>query len=306
MKEYKKVKNIILKEFQPTPEVCLENFLSAERLRNENHMQFASRIRANWDFYCQLRKVSNFEMLNELIVSDRILNALDPEARSYIKIKQLDTWFRPKQIAELCDNWFTSKGRTFSELYDKPTNKFRNQIETGFPNNSGGKYVPPHMRNFNDKNTSSGKECKLCKQIVHLRYCPNREKTATIQSKRDPAVSKPKTEDKLIARVKTKYIDPNSIKSQPLQYEYIYLGGKEIKALIDSAADMPILNSNEIPLHLKNNDCLKVHLISAFGENIVADLQAFSISLKSEYPNNLSSSADVLFSVTDKLVVLAF
>lgn len=90
MKCYQTVKTLILKEFQPSAESILEGFLSAKRMKNENHMQFSSRLRANWDFYCELKKVSDFESLKELIVSDRLLSALDSETRSYVKIKQLD------------------------------------------------------------------------------------------------------------------------------------------------------------------------------------------------------------------------
>lgn len=54
MKNYQKIKALVLRDFQQISEACLENFLSARRTKNENHIQFASRLRANWDFHCEL------------------------------------------------------------------------------------------------------------------------------------------------------------------------------------------------------------------------------------------------------------
>lgn len=45
MKDYEKVKVLILKEIQPTLHTCLETFLLARRAKNENRMQFMSRLR---------------------------------------------------------------------------------------------------------------------------------------------------------------------------------------------------------------------------------------------------------------------
>lgn len=45
MKDYEKVKVLILKKFQPTPHTCLKTFLLARRAKNENRMQFMSRLR---------------------------------------------------------------------------------------------------------------------------------------------------------------------------------------------------------------------------------------------------------------------
>ena len=72
MKDYQKIKSIILKEFQPMPEACFDNFLPAKGMENENLIQFTSRLRENWHFYCELKKIKDIEMLNELIGSNRL------------------------------------------------------------------------------------------------------------------------------------------------------------------------------------------------------------------------------------------
>ncbi|GFY33072.1 uncharacterized protein TNCV_2230231 [Trichonephila clavipes] len=61
LKNYDKIKSIILQEFEPTPQSCLENFKKATRQNCESHVQFASRLTTNWEYYLKLRNVSNFE-----------------------------------------------------------------------------------------------------------------------------------------------------------------------------------------------------------------------------------------------------
>ncbi|GFS70639.1 DUF5641 domain-containing protein [Trichonephila clavipes] len=61
LKNYDKIKSIILQEFEPTPQSCLENFKKATRQNCESHVQFASRLTTNWEYYLKLRDVSNFE-----------------------------------------------------------------------------------------------------------------------------------------------------------------------------------------------------------------------------------------------------
>lgn len=39
---YEEVKNKVLREYELTPQVCLENFRTAEREPGETHIQFAS------------------------------------------------------------------------------------------------------------------------------------------------------------------------------------------------------------------------------------------------------------------------
>ncbi|GBN86073.1 hypothetical protein AVEN_152426-1 [Araneus ventricosus] len=75
--DYEKIKEIVLKEFEPTPQECLSNFKKAQRLPSETYVQFASRLCASFDYYCQLRKVTDFRSLCDLIVSDKIFETLE-------------------------------------------------------------------------------------------------------------------------------------------------------------------------------------------------------------------------------------
>ncbi|GFS97984.1 integrase catalytic domain-containing protein [Trichonephila clavipes] len=59
LSDYNKLKAIVLKEFQPTPYECLNQFKKAQKLPSESYVQFASRLSANFNYYCQLRECEN-------------------------------------------------------------------------------------------------------------------------------------------------------------------------------------------------------------------------------------------------------
>ncbi|GBL96457.1 hypothetical protein AVEN_56471-1, partial [Araneus ventricosus] len=52
LRDYEKIKQLVLKEFEPTPQECLNNFKKAQRLPSETYVQFASRLCASFDYYC--------------------------------------------------------------------------------------------------------------------------------------------------------------------------------------------------------------------------------------------------------------
>ncbi|GFX11569.1 integrase catalytic domain-containing protein [Trichonephila clavipes] len=156
LKNYDKIKSIILQEFEPTPQSCLENFKKATRQNCESHVQFASRLTTNWEYYLKLRNVSNFEVLKQLIVSDKIFSTLDKETASHISVRQADKWFDPLTLGKEIDLFYSSRGKPLSENIN---------------------YC---RKNQNSKNMSrvffsdvKGKKCVLCQSDSHfLNKCP--------------------------------------------------------------------------------------------------------------------------------------
>ncbi|GFU94513.1 DUF1758 domain-containing protein [Trichonephila clavipes] len=107
LKNYDKIKSIILQEFEPTPQSCLEIFKKATRQNCESHVQFASRLTTNWEYYLKLRDVSNFEVLKQLTVSDKIFSTLDKETASHISVRQADKWFDPLTLGKEIDLFYS-------------------------------------------------------------------------------------------------------------------------------------------------------------------------------------------------------
>ncbi|GFU93956.1 retrovirus-related Pol polyprotein from transposon opus [Trichonephila clavipes] len=75
-KDYESLKQVVLKEYEPSPKICLENFRKAKRNSDESFSQFASRLTSMWLYYCKLREANDFESVNQLIVADKMFGML--------------------------------------------------------------------------------------------------------------------------------------------------------------------------------------------------------------------------------------
>ncbi|GFX13814.1 probable RNA-directed DNA polymerase from transposon X-element [Trichonephila clavipes] len=119
LSNYVKIKELILKEFEPTPQECLSNFKKARKLPSENYVQFASRLSATFDYYCQLRKVNEFRSLCDLIISDKIFETLDRDTMTHIATKQGETYFKPQQLGRECDVYLSARGKVSNDLMSR-------------------------------------------------------------------------------------------------------------------------------------------------------------------------------------------
>ncbi|GFV38535.1 hypothetical protein TNCV_2221141, partial [Trichonephila clavipes] len=106
---------------------------------NETHVQLASRLLTNWDQYCNLRNVNDFNSLKELIVSDKLNETLDNETAVHINIKQEQNWFKPIHLGKECDMFYACKGKSFSEFTHRACHN-QNDSRKDF------KYIPPNTR----------------------------------------------------------------------------------------------------------------------------------------------------------------
>ncbi|GFW61585.1 integrase catalytic domain-containing protein [Trichonephila clavipes] len=93
LSNYVKIKELILRQFEPTPQECLSNFKKARKLLSENYVQFSSRLSQTFDYYCvcQLRKVNEFRSLCDLIISDKIFETLDRDTINHIATKHISS-----------------------------------------------------------------------------------------------------------------------------------------------------------------------------------------------------------------------
>ncbi|GFV11770.1 integrase catalytic domain-containing protein [Trichonephila clavipes] len=119
LSNYVKIKELILREFEPTPQECLSNFKKARKLPSENNVQFASRLSATFDYYCQLRKVNEFRSLCDLIISDKIFETLDRDTMNHIATKQGETYFKPQQLGRECDVYLSARGKVSNDLMSR-------------------------------------------------------------------------------------------------------------------------------------------------------------------------------------------
>ncbi|GFW46993.1 integrase catalytic domain-containing protein [Trichonephila clavipes] len=119
LSNYVKIKELILREFEPTPQECLSNFKKARKIPSENYVQFNSRLSATFDYYCQLRKVNEFRSLCDLIISDKIFETLDRDTMNHIATKQGETYFKPQQLGRECDVYLSARGKVSNDLMSR-------------------------------------------------------------------------------------------------------------------------------------------------------------------------------------------
>ncbi|GFV11755.1 retrovirus-related Pol polyprotein from transposon opus [Trichonephila clavipes] len=103
LKDYESLKQVVLKEYEPSPKICLENFRKAKRNSDETFSQFASHLTSMWLYYCKLREANDFESVNQLIVADKMFEMLDSETATHIGVLQGEEWknFDKGQVTEI-------------------------------------------------------------------------------------------------------------------------------------------------------------------------------------------------------------
>ncbi|GFU07811.1 retrovirus-related Pol polyprotein from transposon 17.6 [Trichonephila clavipes] len=214
---------------------------------NETHVQLASRLLTNWDQYCNLRNVNDFNSLKELIVSDKLYETLDNETAVHINIKQEQNWFKPIQMGKECDMFYACKGKSFSDLH----------IE----------HVVIRMTHERVLNisllTRDGNENHLA------RDCNGK-------------YSKLKNEKKETFQVQC--VQPK-VDLEPLKYVIVYINGKAINCVLDSGTQIFICNSDTFP-DSSNDEFGKTTLSSAFRENVEAKLIKTAIALDNNSLNH--------------------
>jgi transposase InsO family protein len=254
--DYEAVKKLVLREYEPLPKTCLENFKKAKRYSDENFAQYASRLTASWEYYCQLRGAKDFETVNKLIVSDKIMATLDPELTSHILVNQGDGWYHPKTLAQECDRFFAAKGRKYA---------FIPEHEKGRGERIENKEARETKSKFQYEKNSG---CFSCGSKDHLkRNCPKAKKenkhptsrtgqhaqvNRVAKSQEQEKVEKQETESPktgieeqdrvVIARVDSLQQGKSLAYRGKLQRVTIGVEGRNAAALIDSGSEITVVN----------------------------------------------------------------
>nr|XP_042908182.1 uncharacterized protein LOC122271326 [Parasteatoda tepidariorum] len=315
LNNYEVIKSIVLREFEPTAQAVLENFRRASR-ENETHIQFASRLTTSFDYYLNLRGVKDFETLKQLIVSDKLFRTLDRDTASHINVRQGEKWFKPLELAKECDLYFTSRGKIITEKRTE-LRAYNNNHNS----NGNHKYVPPPFRNSpftrENKYFPYTRECYICSSNSHMaKSCPNRRNKYYEQSNKasndiqnktrsntQTSINKSSDNTAVVTNVNSKHLQSsktlNEINLYPLQKVSISIASRQIDAIIDSGAEISILNTTLLP-SLEIEAKGKIILQSAFKEQVEAKLAILPVYYKN--PDDcLFYSSNILFALTDKL-----
>src|SRR2546425_8304764 len=96
-------KNIILKEYQITAEICRRGFIECVKFKTESMIQYASRLRSLLQCYLDARKVTTFVDLMDLMVSDHMKDSLTQGEKYFIGEKEAGGCLKSIEIARLID-----------------------------------------------------------------------------------------------------------------------------------------------------------------------------------------------------------
>nr|XP_042913385.1 uncharacterized protein LOC122273380 [Parasteatoda tepidariorum] len=280
LKNYEKLKALILRDFQQTPQECLNNFKNASKFKEESYIQFATRLNSHFEYYCKLRKVETFKSLCNLIISDKIIETLNKEMASHILIRQGENWFNPVELARELDIYTTSKNmphRQVSNTHKYGQNTFFRSEKKYFRKNQPDRFSQP----INKQNRAE-KQCYICGEVSHFaRDCEKRSKK-TYESRSDKSERKntPPSDN-----LKNESFSVNSCKpsgennfKHELKYAQIYLNKNiPVKAIIDSGAEISVINSNKIKI--SEPSLSNIILTSCFGNRRKAKLVEIHMSL---------------------------
>ncbi|XP_035223264.1 uncharacterized protein LOC118196013 [Stegodyphus dumicola] len=277
---YEEIKETVLKEFKPSPQVCLENFRKARRSSEETFGQFSTRVTAMWENYVKSRGVTDFEGLNQLVVADKIYQTLDTETAVHIGIRQGDSWFKPRELGKECDIFFAAKGKSYNVRREACETKILNQAVAS----------ASHFK-------------RHCPQIKGSRqYNRNEEKDKA----RVNWVKKDQDNDILEDKVVVARVDPlrksgdvNDYKLCELKRVPISVNGTIGKALVDSGTEITVVKK-ELTKSLQLKEGSSIYLKGIFGPAVKCPLVSIPLSITVGESANVTHQ-EILCAVAESL-----
>ena len=100
---YDGFKAALLKEFSLTATKYRDNFMSAVKDNEETWTQYGSRLTTLLKYYLDSRKVTNYDKLTELLVSDRMKEGLPHYVNRHTGAKKNDDWLTPHALVRVAD-----------------------------------------------------------------------------------------------------------------------------------------------------------------------------------------------------------
>lgn len=274
LSDYDKIKGLVLQQFQPNSTETLINFRRAQRLPNETHVQFASRLAVSFTYYLELRKATTKDDIIQLMISDKLYSTLEKETQAHISIRQGDSWYKPQTLALECDNYFNSKRKSLAEAkppYERNKTHFQNR-----QNSSNDTHRRPFNRNRNF-------------------HPPNHNNQNAQARPQNPQTPRNGNTGNNVCKIDIPTPSENITSLiNELQYETFLINDLEVDGLIDSGSSVLCIHSSHVEKDIKYHG--EIRLQGAFSDEI-AKLGYVKISLL-KHPQN---SLIILAAISDKI-----
>ncbi|GFW87859.1 transposon Tf2-8 polyprotein [Trichonephila clavipes] len=203
-----------------------------------------------------------------------ILDTLEPETASHIKIMQADQWMTPDELGKACDIFFISKNRSLHDSRNPNTFKSKND-DVCSKNRANMGYTNQFQRQFPKHNQSVRSDktvsCYICGGPHFARNCT--KKTMNSEKRNTDT-------GHAVNQIETSISNQNGFLFNELQYVDVIVDEIPLRATLDSGANSVIINSKYVSegkiIHSQ------IVLTSCFGEKRSANVSEFTISLKGE------------------------
>ncbi|GFY20419.1 retrovirus-related Pol polyprotein from transposon opus [Trichonephila clavipes] len=263
LKDYESLKQFVLKEYEPAPKICFENFRKAKRNSEETLSQFASRLTSMSLYYCKLRGANDFESVNQLIVAEKMFEMLDSETVTHIGVLKGEEWYKPWDLGKQCDIFYASKGKS----YDGTDRAKWNDSEKRSFNGSWGKqpFWEKKSDNFSSrKNFDKGKVTEI-KKFACFTCGRDRIRVGTVAARVDllgKVIPRRAIEDKLSKLVKTS----------------ISVDERLVHALVDYGTEITVIKKDLVP-GISVEGASTIYLKGIFGPAVKCPLVYVPIGL---------------------------
>ncbi|GBM88590.1 hypothetical protein AVEN_197638-1 [Araneus ventricosus] len=260
--DYEKIKSLLLTRYKLTPERFRQLFVNQNKAPENTWTDFAYELKIPEDF---ANKLDDFENVR----ADR-----------------------KKETS-----WRDQPGERFTYGCEEQRNtadyKFRSSPV------KEEKYRAPRREQYSTR-INTRKDCYVC-GLSHLaRDCPERYQESAPNKKLNRDNDVPTAEIQLyrLKLEKSSHL-PTDISINALQYVTTIVGEKEVKTLIDSGAQIPVINGKFLSQGKITTG--KIILTSAFGERIEAGLAKFLVSLKSDHKDKFYRPIEILAAVSSRI-----
>jgi len=175
MGDFTELKKFLLAEYKLTPGEYKHRFVPATKNTDETHILFSQRLGNLLTYYLDCKKVSDFDSLCDLFVSDRLKEALSQGPLNCVLSLEGDDWFLPEKVASLADTFVNNRSvldlqKSQGRAYPRMTTV---AVKMSKPTYSGhqnfrGSYNP--QGRGSGRPSSPVKRCFECNGIGHFAW----------------------------------------------------------------------------------------------------------------------------------------
>lgn len=233
--DFDKVKTLLLHEFKLSSATLLEKFNTLNRINQETYTIYANRLKSVLSHYVESRKAAKYDLLLELLVSDRIKANLSESALCYIlslESKVDGNWLHLAQLTSALDMFYDSHLANDKPRYVAPAVSSYGSKANTQPRVPPPRPPPPSNAKVFSRNVNHERRCYICGSKDHLQNFHNANKTA-YNAQKSASVA-PKKVNALIALNESVFADVAPV--APTGSEHVGVSPSPVRNVNESIA----------------------------------------------------------------------